>query len=383
MTFSDARASVITMVHPGLRTWNIVIAAAAAAVLMIEGNVRATGGMAPGDYLLAVTAAVPLVWTTRLPLAALLLVGFGGLLCDAAFDAGRTASGMVIIALYNVALSGGRQRSLAVGTLTAIVAIAGILLIDGTVDLQAVAIRVPLVFLSMAVGDTIRSRRALRASAFERAERDAHEREAEHRRRIADERLWIARELHDALAHSPVAINVQAGVAVDRGGSQDSSAALEVIKRASATALRDLRGTLSLLRGHGDDAPTAPAYDLDALPTLVAHARSAGLRTELDVQLGGAPVPSAVSVAAYRIVAEAVSSLLRNADASNAHVRVRTISDALDIEIIDDAQPNAASANVGPGLRGMAERAEALGGRLEVGPDKDGGWRVNAVLPLR
>jgi signal transduction histidine kinase len=129
---------------------------------------------------------------------------------------------MVIIALYTVALSGGRQRSLVVGTLTAMVAIAGILLIDGTVGLQAVAIRLPLVFLSLAIGDTIRVRRALRSAARERAERDAHEREEEHRRRIADERLRIARELHDALAHSLVAINVQAAEVPTTGRSPDA-----------------------------------------------------------------------------------------------------------------------------------------------------------------
>jgi signal transduction histidine kinase len=290
---------------------------------------------------------------------------------------------MVIAALYTLALSGDRQRSLVVGTLTAIVVIAGILLIDGTVDLQAVGLRVPLVFLSLAIGDTIRSRRALAAAARERAERDAREREEEHQRRIADERLRIARELHDALAHSLVAINVQAGVAVDLDGSQESSAVLQDIKRASATALRDLRGTLSLLRDQDDGAPTAPAFELDALPILVDRARSAGLRTEVDVQLDGAAVPSVAGVAGYRIVEEAVASVLRRADVSSAHIRVRTTSDSLDIEVTDDGQADAAAVNGSLGLRGMSERAEALGGGLYVGPGDGGGWRVHAVLPLR
>ena len=172
-----------------------------------------------------------------MPLAALFGVGFGGILCDAAFDAGWAASGIVIVSLYTVALSGSRQRSLVVGALTAMVVIAAILLIDGSVDLPGVAMRVPLVLLSLALGDTIRSRPALRGAARERAERAAREREEEHRRRIADERLRIAHELHDTLAHSLVSINVQAGVAVDLDGSQDSSAALKDIKEASATAL--------------------------------------------------------------------------------------------------------------------------------------------------
>ena len=366
----------------GLRSWNVALAAAAAVALVLEGLVRAKGGLSPAAYVLAIAASAPLVWATRAPLAALLGVGFGGILCDAAFDAGWAASGMVIVALYIVALLGGRQRSLVVGTLTAMVVIAGILLIDGTVDLQAVGLRVPLVFLSLAIGDTIRTRRALAAAARERAERDVREREERHRRRIADERLRIARELHDALAHSLVAINVQAGVAVDLDGSQDSAAALQDIKHASATALRDLRGTLSLLPDQDDGAPTAPAFELDALPSLVDRARSAGLRTEVDVQLEGAAVPSAAGIAGYRIVEEALASVLRRADASSAHIRVRRTSDSLDIEVTDDRQADDAAVNGSPGLRGMAERTEALGGRLEVGPRNDGGWRVHAVLPL-
>ena len=111
-------------------------------------------------------------------------------------------------------------------------------------------------FAALALGDTIRSRQALRAAARERAEREAREREDENRRRAAEERVRIARELHDTLAHSLVAINVRASVAVDLHDSQDPSAALEDIKQVSATALRDLRTTLSLLR-----EPAEPGAD--------------------------------------------------------------------------------------------------------------------------
>jgi hypothetical protein len=172
MTGRDSRRSVLSMSSLGLRSWNVALAAAAAVSLVLETLVRAQGGLSPTAFFLAIAASAPLAWGTRAPLAALLGVGFGGILCDAVFDAGWAATGMVVAALYTVALLGDRQRSLLVGTLTAIVVIAGILLIDGTVDLQAVGLRVPLVFLSLAVGDTIRSRRALAAAARERAERD-------------------------------------------------------------------------------------------------------------------------------------------------------------------------------------------------------------------
>jgi signal transduction histidine kinase len=210
-----------------------------------------------------------------------------------------------------------------VGAVTAIGVIGAIVLIDGSVDLAGVAKRVPLVLVSLAFGDWIRTRRALRAAARERAEREAREREEEGRRRAADERLTIARELHDTLAHALVAINVRAGVALDLHDSQDPSAALQAIKQASATALRDLRATLSLLRDQGDAAPTAPALDLAALPRLAEHARSAGLHADVDVQVDGTAVPSAIGGAAFRIVQEALTNVLRHADAASAHVCVR------------------------------------------------------------
>jgi signal transduction histidine kinase len=364
-----------------LRSWSVVLAAAGAAALIIEGQVRAKSGLSAGDYVLAIAAAVPLVWGTRAPLPALAGVAAGAILCDAAFDAGWTATGLVAIQLFTVALLGDRHRSLIVGALTAVVVIVAILLIDDSVSLTPLATRVPLVFATLALGDTVRSRQALRAAARERAEREAYEREEEGRRRAVQERLRIARELHDTLAHSLVAINVRAGVALDLDEERDS-AALEDIKQASADALRDLRGTLSLLRDQDDAAPTAPAYDLESLPGLVDHARSAGLRTDVEVELNGTDVPSAVGGAAFRIVQEALTNVLRHANASSAQVNVRTTSDSLAIEITDDGQAGHAELGPGLGLRGMAERAEALGGHVDAGPRATGGWHVHAMLPL-
>jgi signal transduction histidine kinase len=359
---------------------NVAVGVVAAVALIIEAEVRAKGGLSAGAFPLAVLAAAPLAWRTRAPLAALVGVGVGAVAFVALFHAGLTATAMVAVELYTVALLGERRRSLVVGVVTTIVVIVAVLLISGTVT--DVLTRAPLVFASLAVGDTVRSRRALRAAADERAEREQREREGEGRRRVAEERLRIARDLHDTLAHSLVAINVRASVVLDLDESQDPSGALRDVKEASATALRDLRATLSLLREQGDTAPTAPAFDLEALPGLVDHACSAGLRADLDVQRGGAAIPSAIGAAAYRIVQEALTNALRHADASSAHVGVWASADALDIEVTDDGRPNGAAVNPGLGLRGMAERAASVGGRVDVGPRDKGGWCVHAVLPL-
>jgi signal transduction histidine kinase len=359
-----------------------VLVAAGAAALIIDGQARAKGGLSAGDYVLAVAAAVPLAWATRAPLLALVGVGAGAILCAAAFDADWAATGLVAVQLFTVALLGDRQRSLVVGALTAIVVSAAIVAVDGTIDAGSIAIRVPLIFVTLAFGDTLRSRQALRAAARERAQRDAHDREEEDRRRAAEQRLQIARELHDTLAHSLVAINVRAGVALELDASQDPSAALQDIKQASSSALRDLRTTLNLLRDQGEVAPTTPELDLGSLPGLVESARAAGVRADVQIELDTATVPSAVSGAAFRIVQEALTNVLRHADASNAAVSLSARSGALEIEITDDGRGNGVTVSPGYGLRGMAERAAALGGRVQAGPRDGGGWRVRAVLPL-
>jgi signal transduction histidine kinase len=288
----------------------------------------------------------------------------------------------VLAQLLTVALLGNRSRSLIVGAITAAGVIVAIVLIEGKIELTGAALRVALVFGAVALGDTIRSRRALRAAARAQAAREQRERQEAAERRAAGERLRIAQELHDTLGHSLVAINVRSSVALDLRGSQDPGAALEDIKQVSATALRDLRSTLSLVRQQGDAAPTTPAFELDAVPGLIDHARRAGLRAELALEVNGVAVPSAVGAAAYRIVQEALTNVLRHAEATSARVCVRESGDTLDIEITDDGQADSTGTGPGLGLRGMAERSAALGGRLDVGPIEEGGWSVHAVLPL-
>jgi signal transduction histidine kinase len=365
-----------------LPSWDVALAVAAAAGLIVEGHFRSRGGLSPGDYLLALGAAVPLAWRSRAPLAALIGVELGAVLCSIAFDASWSATAIVLIQLFTVALLGNRSRSVVAGAITALGVVLAVILLDGRVEVTGAALRVALVFAVVAAGDTIRSRRALRIAARDRAESEQQEREEAAKRRAAGERLRIAQELHDTLAHSLVAINVRSSVALDLGDSEDPAAALNDIKQVSATALRDLRATLSLLREQDEAAPTTPVFALDAVPGLLDQVRGAGVQAKLDLEVNGAVVPSAVGAAAYRIVQEALTNVLRHAEATNALVRVSEREDKLDIEITDDGQAKSAAAIPGLGLQGMAERSAALGGRLDVGPVRGGGWRVHAVLPL-
>lgn len=217
-----------------------------------------------------------------------------------------------------------------------------------------------------------------RARRDQRAERARIEAEHE-QRRLSDQRLHVAQELHDVLAHDISLINVQAGVALHLLDEQPEQArtALANIKAASRDALGELRSALDVLRT-GDDAPRSPAPRLAALADLVAGVRAGGLDVRLDID-DLPTLPATVELAAYRIVQEALTNVTRHAHARHATVAVRA-GDGIRIEVADDGIGG--SAAPGNGIGGMRQRAESLGGTLHAAPAPGGGFRVVAHLPV-
>ena len=206
--------------------------------------------------------------------------------------------------------------------------------------------------------------------------------EADGDRRLNEERLRIAREVHDVVAHAMVAINVQSGVAahlLDQDTEQAREALLH-IKQASGDALNDLRATLGVLRDPAQHAPVAPAAGLDDLDDVAAPLRAAGMEVTVDAPTIAVPTP--VGAASYRIVQEALTNVLRHARATRASVVVHVDADAVSIVVADDGTGSGSGGGAGTGVRGMRERATALGGTLDAGPGEDGGWCVEAWLPL-
>jgi signal transduction histidine kinase len=192
----------------------------------------------------------------------------------------------------------------------------------------------------------------------------------------------LAQELHDVLAHNISLINVQASVALHLIDEQPDQAkpALTNIKEASREALHELRTALDVLR-RGEDAPRSPAPRLAELESLVAGHRSGGLDVRLDHQDPVPPLPAAVELAAFRIVQEALTNISRHARARTATVRIG-YDDGVDIEVIDDGVGGAMTP--GNGIGGMRQRATALGGTVQAGPQPGGGgFRVAAHLPVR
>ncbi|MFW6693247.1 sensor histidine kinase [Streptomyces sp. MAR4 CNX-425] len=229
----------------------------------------------------------------------------------------------------------------------------------------------------LAGGELMRTRReqwaALRA-----------EREQARRRRADEERLRIARELHDVLAHSISVINIQAGVGLALLDQQPEKAreALTTIKSASKEALGEVRQVLDALRTPGG-APRSPAPGLDRLGELREQAAAAGLTVDVTVDGTRVPLPPGTELAAFRIVQEALTNVVRHSGSRTARVVVAYAPAELELQVDDDGPATAGGlTGGGNGLVGMRERAAALGGTVEAGTRPDGGFRVRARIPL-
>jgi signal transduction histidine kinase len=284
-----------------------------------------------------------------------------------------------MVALYTVAAQSGVRRAVAygLGTLavlgSASVSVNPLGRFGGGVDILPFMVAV-VVFAGIAVANR-------RAYTAERAEQEA-------RRRVDEERLRIARELHDVVAHTMATINVQAGVAAHVLSSRPEVAAesLQAIKAASKEGLKELRAILNVLRQADDADPTQPTPGTAQLENLIAGARRAGLETTFTVTGEPVPLPTTVDLAAYRIVQESLTNAIRHAGPATAAVSLGYHPGELRIDVTDTGrgQPTgtAAGQSGGHGLAGMRERAATVGGTVATGPGPGGGYRVAARLPL-
>jgi signal transduction histidine kinase len=238
------------------------------------------------------------------------------------------------------------------------------------------------------LGDAVRSHRQQVAALEERARHLEQTRDEETRRRLAEERLRIARDVHDTVAHSMATINVQAGAAahVIEREPERAREALLVIQQASGEVLDEMAALLQLLRvDTGGGSARTPTPGLGDLDELVGSARRAGLDVTFQVDEAFGDLPRTVGVAAYRIVQESLTNIVRHAGSAPTVVTLRRDRDGgRSVEIVDDGNgrhSNGTGAGTGVGIRGMRERAETTGGSLEAGPRPKGGFRVRATWP--
>jgi signal transduction histidine kinase len=281
----------------------------------------------------------------------------------------------VVVALFTAMQSGRRVQTLLVATAGYFAFFAALQLDSRTTDVSWLhwALVAGWLAVILTVSEVVRVQREQTVSRARAAEE-------ERRQRIADQRLGLAQELHDVLAHHISLINIQASVALHLLDDEPDGArpALAAIKSASDESLRELRTALDLLRGD-DAAPRSPSPRLADLDQLVDGVRASGLDVQVERSGRAVSMPDAVELAAYRIIQEALTNVTRHAHARTATVRV-TYGDPLLVEVTDDGVGGPAMA--GNGIVGMRERSTALGGTVEVGPLGSRGFHVVARLPV-
>jgi len=282
---------------------------------------------------------------------------------------------MALVA-FTVGSDAEERRSLLAAVAMTLLMVVGVLG-DPTAEVAlSIATAVVLIAVPYGVGRTLRGRQQ-RVELLE-ADRERRAREA-----VEAERLRIARELHDVVAHSVSVMVVQAAAA-EQLVSRDPSAAagsLRAIQRTGREALRDMRHLVEILRVPGDAMPDRPS--LAQLDDLAAGMGRAGLAVDVEVRGDPRDLPPAIDLSAYRILQEALTNVLKHAVAARAHVRIAYTPDAIDLEVEDDGHgPSGAQSGGGRGLTGMRERVALYGGTLDAGPSEAGGYRVRARLPL-
>ncbi|MGQ4365591.1 sensor histidine kinase [Streptomyces sp. SAS_272] len=345
----------------------------------------------PLSLLLMTLGAAALVLRRRAPMTVLALTGAASVAESVTGDPRAPVAMSAVVALFTVASATDRPTTLRAGLLTMTV-LTGAAMLAGPLPWYAQDNLGILAWtgIGATAGDAVRSRRAAVQAIRDRAERAELTREEEARRRVAEERLRIARDLHDVVAHHIALVNVQAGVAahvMDKRPDQ-AKEALAHVREASRSALNELRATVGLLRQSGDpEAPTEPAPGLDRLDELAGTFRSAGLPVEVARADQETKLPAAVDLAAYRVIQEALTNVQKHAGpAAKAEVSVVRVGPNIEVTVLDDGQqaddaPPAAGS--GHGLLGMRERVTALRGTLTTGPRYGGGYRVHVILPVK
>jgi signal transduction histidine kinase len=380
-----------------LPTWgaDASLAVALAAVLVGVRAVEAHGLQRAAwlGYALSVLAAAMVAGRRRWPFAVFAATLAIALLAIAFASPSGAISLPVVIAIYTLAQVEQRRRAVLLALLAGIaLALArGLFQYRGWSDART-AVEPAVALAALFLGWALASHRAYIAEIQTRAAEAERTREEEARRRVDAERLRIARELHDVLAHGIATINVQAGVAahVLPERPERAAEALRTIKATSKEALRELRGILGVLRDADASEPREPTPGLSQIERLVDATSHAGVPTHVRISGQRRALPATVDLAAYRIVQESLTNVLRHAEGASALVAIGYAEQEMTISVDDDgrastagsARSNGNGKAHGHGILGMRERAHALGGELDAGPRPDGGFRVHARLPV-
>jgi signal transduction histidine kinase len=338
-------------------------------------------------YLLLAVPALALIWRDSHPVEVFGLTVAGAIGWAALGQIDGAALVPVIVGVYWVALTRTWRTAVAAGLTGA----AAIFVTEGLLGPFGWfggpnATMWPELLAAGAVGAYMAARRQWLEAEGDRVARAEQAREEETRRRVVSERMRIARELHDVVAHSMAMINVQATAAGMQLAADPASAAeaIRQIRKASKSGLRELRAILEVLREADGGSPAGPVPDLGAIAALVEATSAAGTPTTLEAAGPPVSLPPPVALAAYRIVQESLTNVVRHAGRVAATVSLRHDGGYLHVDVVNDggAVPAPFSDGTGAGLAGMRQRAVALGGTLDAAPRPGGGFAVHAKLPV-
>jgi signal transduction histidine kinase len=362
-----------------------VFAAALAAVAEIEVWSGGSGSRAL-RAVVAVFMTLPLAFRRRLPLPVLTAV-MGAALAQSVADPDADVAAVLIVAIIIVAYSVAAHSSPAVAVAGGVLGLAAL---SGSVHVQGGGVGNYLfanaIFVGAWLAGFVLRARHLRAEELEQmAVALEQEQEARSRAAVAEERARIARDLHDAVAHSVSLMVVQAGAErlVLPEQATSTREVLHSIEEAGRQALVEMRRLVEMLRKDDEELALAPQPSLAHLELLVQQVREAGLPVELEVQGEPRTLPPGVDLSAYRIVQEALTNALKHAGPARARVTVRYGAEQLELDVADDGAGTSSSADGGGhGLVGMRERVAVFGGVLEADRRREGGYRLRATLPL-
>jgi signal transduction histidine kinase len=338
-----------------------------------------------GAVALVTTVAAAIAVRRRYPIVALVVLNAVPVVWFLGAYPGLLITLGPLIGCYTVAAYRGWRWGLAGAVFTALIQIIAIRVV--LADVETVGV-VPNMVLSAATagsaGAAVGYYRAVLAATRAQLARETQTREERARRLAVEERLRIARELHDVFGHAMATISVQAGVGLHVIEQRPGQAreALAAIKKISDDGLTDVKTILGILRADGPEETRAPGGGLERLTELLDTAEAAGLRVELAVDGDPRPLPAPVDLAAYRIIQEALTNVLRHAEAHSVRLALKHEPSRLLIRIRDDGAPTSAGGRCGHGIDGMRERARALSGQLTAAPHPDGGFEVCAELPI-
>ncbi len=383
------------------RVFDVAFAALAAVFAFGELFGDSAAGAREVDVIavvLVLLGAFALIWRRRTPVAVAFFVG-GVSAVFYTLNYGSFMAFVGLAALYSLAAHEQNRRMawIAIGTVsTGLIVLAGFTVLDRSngfsiADASGMTISIAAVIVAGAV---IRNKEEIFADTKERADRAEADRQVQAERAVTQERLRIAREMHDVVAHGMSLMTVQAAAAREIATTRPDDAArlMHSVETTGRDALADMRRMLGVLRNderpgsNGHRGEMAPQPSLDDLGTIIAHCTDVGIPTELVIEGNQRPLAPGVELTAFRTVQEALTNVVKHGgDAATATVTLRYEVDALHIKISDTgrgAVSGLSEGSSGHGLMGMRERIEIYDGQLATGPRPGGGYEVNASLPI-